>query len=421
MRHQLIIVGAGAAGLMAAYIAAKDGATVLLIERNRNIGRKLLITGAGRCNLTNEAEINEIITNTPGNGRFLFSALQHFSPIDLMQLFEEEFKVPLKVERGRRVFPVSDKSIDIVNGFLKGIQKAGVDLLTGIRIVDLYFDEQGRIAGVIDENGKKYQGDQVILATGGVSYPGTGSTGDGYKLAQKAGHTITEIFPSLIPLETKEEWPKQVEGLTLTNINATCLYRDKKTDSEFGDLLFTGFGVSGPVILSLSRKIVPLVLKEVDSVILEIDLKPALSAEEVDRRIQRDFNKFLRKVFKNALDELLPKSLIAVIIELSRIDPMKPVHQITREERLELVKLLKHLPLTIRKPRPINEAIITAGGVNVKEINPKTMESKNVPGLYLIGELVDVDAYTGGYNLQIAFSMGYAAGKATTLAVTKAE
>jgi predicted Rossmann fold flavoprotein len=410
MGNNIIVIGAGAAGMMAAYVAAQGGARVLLLERNQTVGRKLFITGSGRCNLTNQADTTELVAQTPGNGRFLYSALQRFGAAEVMNLFEIELGVPLKVERGRRVFPVSDKSRDIVNGLEQGLKKLGVKILIGQRVTAILLDPNQRVTGVKCEDGGKFPAGSVILATGGASYPGTGSTGDGYRLAKTVGHTLIPLFPSLAPLETVEAWPRTVEGLTLNNINVTSYYRGKKLDAEFGDLLFTGFGVSGPIILSLSRQIAPLVLQEPGSVTLRLDLKTALTEEELDRRIQKDFAKFVRKVFKNALDELLPRSLIPVIIDLSQIDPLKPVHQISKEERGKLVRLLKHLPLTIQKPRPLAEAIVTAGGISTKEINPKTMESKIVSGLYLVGEVVDVDAYTGGYNLQIAFSMGHAAG-----------
>lgn len=417
MAWEIIVIGGGAAGMLAAYTAAKAGARVLLLERNTTLGRKLFITGSGRCNLTNQAEVNELVANTPGNGRFLYSAFQQFGPAELMELFETELKVPLKVERGRRVFPVSDKSRDILTGLEAGLRKAGVTILTEKRATKLIVDTDGHLAGVSCESGEQYQASRVILATGGASYPGTGSTGDGYRLAQALEIAITPVFPSLVPLQTVETWPREVEGLALNNIDAAVYHQGKKLHSEFGDLLFTGFGVSGPVILSLSRSVVPLVMDQPGSVRLQIDLKPALDEAELDRRIQRDFTKFLRKQYKNALDELLPKSLIPVMVELSGIDPLKPVHQITREERLELVRLFKQLPLTIQQPRPLAEAIVTAGGISVKELNPRTMAAKKVPGLYVVGEVADVDGYTGGYNLQIAFSMGYAAGLAAAEAV----
>jgi predicted Rossmann fold flavoprotein len=412
MATAIVVVGAGAAGMMAAYAAAKAGARVLVLERNRTVGRKLLITGAGRCNLTNQATTDELVAQTPGNGRFLYSVLQRFGAADVMRLFETELGVPLKVERGRRVFPVSDQSRDIVDALDQALKKLGVELLTGRRATAILLDSDRRAAGVQCEDGAKFPAAGVILATGGASYPGTGSTGDGYRLARAVGHTIVPLFPSLAPLETVESWPGSVEGLTLNNINVTTYYRDKKLEAEFGDLLFTGFGVSGPTILSLSRRIAPLALRESGAVTLRLDLKPALTEGELDLRIQKDFTKFARKAFKNALDELLPQSLISVMVDLARIDPLKPVHQITREERGQLVRLFKQLSLTIRKPRPLAEAIVTAGGISVKEINPKTTESKIVDGLYLVGEVVDVDAYTGGYNLQIAFAMGHAAGVA---------
>lgn len=412
MTWQMIVVGGGAAGMMAAFTAAKAGVQVMLLERNRTLGRKLFITGSGRCNLTNQAEVNELIANIPGNGRFLYSAFQQLGSAELMDIFQTELGVPLKAERGRRVFPVSDKSKDITSALEEALVKYKVTVLTEKRVTKLLRDAAGNISGVRCESGEEYYSRTVVLATGGASYPGTGSTGDGYRLVEALGHTIVPIFPSLVPLVTAETWPKEVEGLTLNNINVVAFYQGKKLAAEFGDLLFTGFGVSGPVILTLSRRIVPLVLEKPGSVVLQVDLKPALTEEELDRRIQRDFTKFVRKQYKNALDELLPKSLIPVMIELSGIDSLKPVHQITREERTGLVKLFKHLPLTIANPRPLAEAIVTAGGISVKEINPKTMESKIVPGLYLAGEVVDVDGFTGGYNLQIAFSMGYAAGRA---------
>jgi len=413
MEQNIIIVGGGAAGLMAAYIAADNGGKVTLIERNRSLGRKLLITGAGRCNVTNASDANELIANIPGNGRFLYGAFRRFGSSELMQFIEENLGVPLKVERGKRVFPMSDRAQDLVTAFERAIRAKGVRVVSETRIQHILV-EDGKAIGVTDTQGRVYRGDKVIIATGGASYPGTGSTGDGYRLAEEVGHTIQPIFPSLVPLETVEEWPKRVEGLTLNNVNVTCYYQGKKLHGEFGDLLFTGFGVSGPTVLSLSRSVVPIVLNAPGAVKLVIDLKPALSMEDLDRRIQRDFSKFTNKIFKNSLDELLPKSLIPVMIELSEIDPLKPVHQITKEERNRLVRLFKELALTISKPRSFFEAIVTGGGITVKEINPKTMESKLVKDLYFVGEVVDVDGYTGGFNLQIAFSMGYAAAKAAT-------
>ncbi len=410
MKPDLIVVGGGAAGVMAALVAAKEGAKVTLIEKNKSLGRKLAITGGGRCNLTNQADLAELIKNTPGNGRFLYSAFQRFGPEQVIRLFEDELGVSLKVERGRRVFPVSDQAQEVVGAAFRQLQALGVTIITSTKVTALTIDRaEKKVTGVNCDNGKTIETLAIIVATGGLSYPGTGSTGDGLRWAEEAGHTLIPCFPSLVPLVTREEWPKQLEGLSLTNVNLSVWQGNKKLATDFGEMLFTGFGVSGPIVLSLSRLVAPLVSKEPGSVILTIDLKPALTKVELDLRVQRDFNGFSRKQYKNSLDELLPQKLIPVMIELSGIDPPKLVHQITREERLRLVRLLKSLPLTIERTRPITEAIVTAGGINTKEINPKTMESKLIAGLYFAGEVVDVDAYTGGYNLQIAFSMGYVA------------
>ncbi len=410
MNTDILVIGAGPAGVMAAIIAAQNGARVILTERNRGIGKKLSITGAGRCNLTNQTDVAEFIRNIPGNGRFLYSAVQCFTPDDLIDFFQNELGVPLKVERGRRVFPDTDEAWDIVNALSRKMTDAGVKLLIKTRVVGLSIDAGNGILGVTCEDGLQIQAKSVIVATGGLSYPGTGSTGDGYRLATEAGHTVIEPLPSLVPLESVEDWPRQLQGLALINVSVTSLYKGAKLGTEFGEMLFTHFGVSGPVILSLSREIVPRALKEPGAVTIAIDLKPALSEAELDLRIQRDFFKYSRKIYQNSLDDLLPQKLIPVIIGLSGIDPFKPVHQITKEERLQLVRLFKSLAFHILRPRPVAEAIVTAGGVSIKEINPKTMESKKVSGLYFAGEVLDVDGYTGGYNLQIAFSTGYAAG-----------
>lgn len=411
MKTDILVIGAGPAGMMAALAAAETGARVVLAERNERIGRKLGITGAGRCNITNQADLEELIANIPGNGRFLYSAFRSFGVNELMGYFEQELHIPLKVERGRRVFPVSDEAGEVVGAFAKKLKMAKVELLTGTRIVKILLDGQNKVAGIISEDGRRIDARAVIVATGGVSYPGTGSTGDGYRLAKTVGHALIEPVPSLVPLETVEEWPKRLQGLSLINVAVSSFHKGQKLDSDFGEMLFTHFGVSGPIILSLSRKAARKVLEEPGSVSIVIDLKPALSETELDARIQRDFAKFIRKIYQNSLDDLLPQKMIPVIIELSGIDPQKPVHQITREERLRIVNLLKKLQLAIARPRPIAEAIVTAGGVSTKEINPKTMESKIVPGLYFAGEVIDVDAYTGGYNLQIAFSTGFVAGR----------
>ncbi len=405
----LIVIGAGPAGIMAAFTGAREGASVILFEKNKTIGRKLAITGAGRCNLTNLTDMNQLISNTPGNGRFLYGAFQRLTPEALMNFFQNSLGLPLKVERGNRVFPESDKAQDVVGVLYQELKSSGVEIETSTKVAGLVV-KSGQIRGVRLDNGKEVYSSKVLVATGGLSYPGTGSTGDGYQFARLAGHQIIPLTPSLIPLEVLEPWVKRLEGLSLVNVEVTSFHEGKKLQSEFGEMLFTSFGVSGPIILSLSRKISLLVLDKPNSVSISIDLKPALTKEELDLRVQRDFSKSLNKIFKNVLDDLLPQKIIPVIIELSGIDPLKPVHQINKEERLHLVGLLKNLALTILKPRPIAEAIVTAGGVNTKEINPKTMESKLIQGLYFAGEVVDVDAYTGGFNLQIAFSTGFVAG-----------
>ncbi|HBF36549.1 MAG TPA: aminoacetone oxidase family FAD-binding enzyme [Firmicutes bacterium] len=413
----LIVIGAGPAGIIAAFTAAREGAKVILLDKNKTIGRKLAITGAGRCNLTNHTDMNGLMENTPGNGRFMYSAFQRLSPEALMDLFQKELGLPLKIERGNRVFPESDKAQDVVGVLYQELKNKGVEVRTATKVAGL-LSTSDQIGGVRLDNGKELNSPMVLIATGGLSYPGTGSTGDGYQFARLVGHQVVPLTPSLIPLETREVWVKRLEGLSLINVEVTSFYQGKKLQSEFGEMLFTSFGVSGPIILSLSRKISPFVLEKPDSVSIVIDLKPALSKEDLDLRVQRDFAKSINKIFKNVLDDLLPQKIIPVIIELSGIDPLKPVHQINREERTRLVGLLKSLPLTISRPRPIAEAIVTIGGVNTKEINPKTMESKIVKGLFFAGEVMDVDAYTGGFNLQIAFSTGFVAGMEAVRRVT---
>ncbi len=400
----VIVIGAGAAGLIAAGKASENADKVILIEKNDIIGKKLLITGKGRCNITNSADIEDMINQYPRNSKFLYSALYTFTNYDIIQLIEEN-GVKTKVERGGRVFPVSDKSQDVVRALKKYALKDNVTLKHDT--VKSLIIKDGVVKGVKTSKGE-IKGDRVIVCTGGKSYPKTGSTGDGYKFASQAGHTIIEPKASLIPVVTEEKWVKDIMGLSLRNIKITAYnQKNKKVYSDFGEMLFTHFGISGPVVLSMSAY-----LKNIgkEKYRIEIDLKSALDEEQLNARVLRDFEKYNKKHLINSLDDLLPKALIPVIISLSGIEPHKAVNEITKEERNTLVKLLKHFPLTAVNVRPVEEAIVTAGGIKVSEINPSTMESKLVKGLYFAGEVIDVDGYTGGYNLQAAFSTGYLAG-----------
>lgn len=402
-KFDTIVVGGGPAGMMAAYVAKEGGGQVALLERNHQLGKKLLITGKGRCNITNGADVEAFIASVPVNPSFLYSAFYSFTNRDLLDLLHR-YGLQTKVERGGRVFPVSDRSMDVLETLRKMI--SDVSIYTGCRTERILL-ENGKLVGVQLYDGRIFKADRVILATGGVSYPATGSTGDGYKMAQEVGHTIVPPKASLVPLVTVEKWPEEVMGLSLKNVSLRVLdKKGREVYSDFGEMLFTHFGVSGPIVLSASSHI-----RVVDGHRLHIDLKPALSEKQLDDRLVRDFDKYSRKDFVHALDDLLPKKLIPVIVRLSEIDSQKKVHQVTRQERQKLVELFKALPLTVKAMRPVSEAIITSGGVKVGEINPSTMESKIVPGLYFCGEMIDVDAYTGGFNLQIAFSTGFLAGK----------
>ncbi|OPZ91041.1 MAG: tricarballylate dehydrogenase [Firmicutes bacterium ADurb.Bin419] len=406
MGKKVVVIGGGPAGIIAAGKAAELGNDVTLLEKNDKLGKKILISGKGRCNITNNIDIEGLIENIPGNGNFLYSAFYTFSNTDLID-FLHKYGLETKVERGGRIFPVSDRAKDVVDTLAKYLKDNKVNIQLNSQVTEI-LAKNGAVTGVLLKNGRKFECDSVVLSTGGASYPGTGSTGDGYKIARKLGHEIIKLRPSLVPLVVTEKWIGELQGLSLKNVEATLINeKGKKLYQDFGEMLFTHYGVSGPIILSSSRHILDYDFK---GVTLVIDLKPALAEEKLDERIQRDFEKFSRKQFKNSLDELLPQKLIPVIIRLSDISPDKFVNQITKEERRNLVKVLKNFKLTIDGARPIEEAIVTAGGISTNEINPSTMESKLVKGLYLAGEVIDVDAYTGGFNLTIAFSTGYLAG-----------
>lgn len=418
---RIAVIGGGPAGMMAAISASQNQNEVYLLEKNSKLGKKLLITGKGRCNITSSLDIREFIANIPGNGSFLYSAFNNYTNQDIIEFLKKN-GVAVKEERGNRIFPVSDKSIDVLNSFTKELNKKQVKIkfdakVTGIEV------EKNKVKAVtyIDKNNesKKLLVDKVILATGGKTYSATGSTGDGYEIAKKLGHTITKIKPSLVPLTASGESLnicQELQGLSLKNISMKLINLENKKSiyEDFGEMLFTHFGVSGPMILSSSAHL--LRYKNVDNLLaqnkiqLQIDLKPALSLEKLDLRLQRDFAQEKNKEFKNSLNNLLPQKLIAVIVEKSGIKPNKQVNEITKEERLRLANLLKEFKIIISGFRPLDEGIITSGGINIKDINPKTMESKIIEGLYFAGEIIDVDAYTGGFNLQIAYSTGYTAG-----------
>lgn len=404
--QKVIVIGGGAAGLMAAGTAAREGANVTLFEKNDRPGKKLLITGKGRCNITNEAEIEEIIKNFPDTGKFLYSALYTFSNWQVIDFFNQ-YGVPTKVERGGRIFPTSGIAKDVVEALHRYTKDFGVDFAYKHAVDEITVEDQ-QVTGIRTKEGTFFPADRVILATGGSSYPGTGSSGDGYRMAAAVGHQVISVMPSLVPLVTAEDWILELQGLSLKNVTLTLSQKGEKICEEFGEMLFTHYGVSGPIVLTMSREVVPRL--QDGQIEASLDLKPALDDETLDKRLQRDFEKYNRKDFKNSLDDLLPKMIIPVLINLSGIDPEKKVHQITAEERKNLGQLLKNLPFTIVKDRGFKEAIVTRGGVAIKEIDPSTMESKLIPGLYFAGEVIDLDAYTGGYNLQGAFSTGYLAG-----------
>lgn len=405
MTADFLVIGGGPAGMMAAHTAALYGLSVVLLEKNGETGKKLRITGKGRCNVTNNCDVNTLIQQIPTNGRFLYGAANRFSPADTMRYFES-YGLPLKTERGNRVFPVSDSARDVCRVFAQNLKDCGVTVLQETAAELLL--EDGRLSGVRCKSGRTVEARRVLIATGGLSYPGTGSTGDGYALAQAVGHTIVPCRPSLVPLVVEETWPGEAMGLSLKNVTLTLWDAKRKAVlfAEQGEMLFTHFGVSGPLVLSASAHIRPM---EPDRYRLLVDLKPALSEKQLDARLLRDFAANSNRDFGNSLGALLPRKLIAPVVRLSGIPYGQKVHQITHEQRAALVALLKKLPMTVADFRPIEEAIITSGGVSVKEVSPKTMESRLLPGLYFAGEVLDLDAYTGGFNLQIAFSTAYSA------------
>ena len=394
--------------MMAAAAAAEHGGSVTLLEKMPRVGRKMMITGKGRCNVTSADEIPDIIKNVVGNGRFLNSSLRAFDNADVMAFFER-LGVPLKIERGNRVFPQSDRAVQVVDAMLKYLRDLRVEVRINTTVHALVI-EDGVLLGVRLADGAKLEADAVILATGGASYPATGSTGDGYAFAHAAGHTVTPIFPALIPLVTRESWVKDVQGLSLRNVRATLYHAGKKEQDFFGEMLFTHFGVTGPIILQLSRRASELLMEGKKDIELRLNLKPALTHEKLRERVDRDFAAYEQKQLHNGMIDLLPRRLIDIVLNAAGLDTKRVVGQISSKERERLVRALQSLPLTITGTRPIAEAIVTAGGVATHEIDPRSMESKIIRHLYFVGELVDVDANTGGYNLQAAFSMGYAAG-----------
>ncbi len=402
--REIVVIGGGAAGLMAAGTAAGQGARVTLLEKNPKVGRKLAITGKGRCNVTNNCDVPTVLANVPTNPRFLYSALGGCSPADVIAFFEQE-GVPLKTERGGRVFPQSDRALDIVDALYRWVRRAGVKLVH-TEAERLLLENGGAVGAAA--GGREYRADAVILATGGASYPLTGSTGDGYRFAKAAGHTIVHARPSLAPLVAAGDTCRKLMGLSLKNVQITVLEDGKKIFTDFGEMLFTHFGLSGPLVLSASAH-----MRHFGSRVyrVEIDLKPALDEKTLDKRLLSDFEKHKNSDFINALGDLLPRKLIPVVVELSGIDPRCKVHSVTKQGRAALRRTLKAFPAEVTGARPISEAIITTGGVSVKEISPKTLESKKCRGLYFAGELIDVDAYTGGFNLQIAWATGRLAGR----------
>lgn len=415
----VVVVGGGPAGIMSAISSKENGNNVILIEKNPSLGKKLIITGKGRCNITSSLDIEEFIKNIPGNGKFLYSCFKNFTNKDIINLLKKE-GLEVKEERGNRIFPVSDDAKDVLRCFERLLKKMSIKIIYSEKVESLItkkIDDKIKVVGV-RTNKSTYNAEKVILATGGKSYPLTGSTGDGYEIARKVGHKIEKIRPSLVPLTTYEtNWHKSIQGLSLKNVKIKVIDTEKSKViyEDFGEMLFTHFGISGPIVLSASSHLVR--YKNIENLLNDkkikfcIDLKPALSEEKLNERILRDFEEFKNKEFKNSLNKLLPQKLIIPIIDQTEIDEYKKVNSITKNEREKLIKILKNFTLTIKGFRPVEDAIVTSGGISIKEVNPKTMESKLVSGLYFAGEILDVDAYTGGFNLQIAYSTGYTAGK----------
>ena len=408
---KVLVIGGGAAGMMAAVFAARGGREVHVFEKNEKLGKKLFITGKGRCNITNAGDMDTLFSSVVSNPKFLYSAFYGFTNEQTITFFEE-LGVPVKIERGNRVFPVSDHSSDVIGALSREMNRLGVEVHLHAEVEKILTDRENPelIRGIRLKNGKEVAGDACIVATGGISYPSTGSTGDGLRFAEELGLKVTELFPALVPMEVKEWYAKELQGLSLRNVTAAIYDGKKKLYEEFGEMLFTHYGVSGPIIISASSS-VGKKLKEKE-LRLCIDLKPALTQEQLDQRILRDFEENRNKQFKNSVDRLFPAKLKPIMIELSGISPEKKVNEISKEDRIRFVKLIKEFPMTLTGLRSYKEAIITKGGVSVKEIDPGTMESKKIKGLYFIGEVLDLDALTGGFNLQIAWSTAAAAGNA---------